>query len=109
MSEAHRVRVENGKYTFVRSNGYILDVFRGHEPHAMDVQPSKAIMAMMAELDAARVVMAAVRIAISCDPDGTAKGLHKAMEIYNGLVDDREPPSAWAVPEDDHPLRNVDR
>lgn len=110
MSEPRqRVRVDNGKYEFVNRNGYTLDVMRHGEGWAVDVEPSKAIIAMMAELDAARVVLAAVRISASLDSAGTSSGVRAALEIHDGLVYDHEPPSAWAIPEEDHPLRSHGR
>jgi hypothetical protein len=46
---------------------------------------------MMRELDAARVVLKAARRVVDGDDIGA---LRRALEIHEGLVDDREPPSA---------------
>lgn len=96
MSE-HRVKVENGKYEFIQRAGWKLDILRGGEPWAENVDCSKAIGSMMAELDAARVVLEAARRAVSIATEGLTPsgGLTSAIERYDRLVDDREPPSDW--------------
>lgn len=93
----HRVRVENGKYEFIQRGGWKLDVLRHGQPWAEDVTCSKAIGTMMAELDAARVVLAAARRTVEIHHEGIAPigGLRDALEKYDRLVDDREPPSEW--------------
>lgn len=94
-----KIRVDNGKYTFqTASNGYGIDVLRCDEGWASDLPCPKAIHSMMYELDAARVVLAAVReladsavgIRPCCAP------LLDALDKHDRLVGDREPPSEWA-------------
>lgn len=98
-----RVSVENGKYTMVENLGYKIDILRYGEPWITDITGSKALGTMMSELDAARVVLQAARnwrTAMSgpmheqADAD---QALCAALELHDQLVDDREPPSAWAA------------
>lgn len=95
-----RINVENGKYTFVERGGYRLDILRGGEPWAEDIKASKAIQAMMAELDAARVVLAAARkldeVTQAHHLPAAASKLSEALKLHDDLVDDREAPSTWA-------------
>ncbi|HVY79852.1 MAG TPA: hypothetical protein VG994_02630 [Steroidobacteraceae bacterium] len=83
-----RVRTDNGKYTFDKRNA-VIDILRHGEPWAQNVHNFNAIHSLMAELDAARVVIAAARQ--SQDP-----AVQAALRQHAALVDDREPPSEWA-------------
>lgn len=103
----HRVKVEGGKYEFVSRGGYVLDVLRNGEPFVANATPSKAIGAMMAELDAARVVLEAARrlatffetmpvaLATSLSRYDEFVGVTRALARHDGLVEDLEPPSEW--------------
>lgn len=108
----HTVSVDNGKYTFVSRLGFHVDVLRHGEPWVTEIDAPKAVMSLMAELDAARVVLAAARAladafskmpvaAIAeiakCD-SGAGVGLVRALALHSRLVDDRTLPSAWCVP-----------
>lgn len=109
MSE-HRVRVENGKYELILSDGWKLDILRGNEPWVENITASKCLHGVMCELDAARVVLGAARALAKCMetmPMELAKqlakyddvvGLVRALTRHSGLVDDNEPPSVWAKP-----------
>jgi len=88
----HQVRVENGKYEFVLREGRI-DVLRHGELWVPDVLPRRAIGALMAELDAARVVLSAVRAHLELYPRHDQ--LAEALDRHDQLVDDRESPSLW--------------
>jgi len=91
------VKVANGKYEFVHlvPRATWLAVYRGGDSLCPGSDGhNDAIVAIMAELDAARAVLAAVR----ADRDGgvpTSMDVQSALELHDRLVDDREPPSAW--------------
>lgn len=95
----HIVRVDSGKYTFVNRLGSIA-ILRHGEPWHEQAEAGNALASIMAELDAARVVVAAAREAVK---DGrVAMGgtriqqeLDAALAKHSALVDDREPPSEW--------------
>lgn len=106
MSE-HRIKVDNGKYEFIQRGGWKLDVLRHGEPWVEDLDASKAIGSMMAELDAARVVLAAARALAKffetmpmelaqmlAKPEEPAL-LVRALNKHAALADDQEPPSLW--------------
>lgn len=86
----HTVSVDGGKYKFIARLGYEIDVDRHGEAWVTGLDAPKAVMSLMAELDAARVVVAAVRL--SAD---VPHGIIEALERHDRLCDDREPPSAW--------------
>ena len=99
MSE-HRVKIENGKYEFIRSRFNELCIYRGGKPwHRQSDGPIAQIDSMMAELDAARVVLAAARETVEMHHEGIAPilALRDALEKHARLVDDREPPSQWTT------------
>jgi hypothetical protein len=84
------VRVDNGKYEFVVMDG-IVHVRRGGK-HWLTMQAGfNAVAAMMAELDAARVVLEVARLL----GDEAPIALKHALKVHASLVDDREPPSDW--------------
>lgn len=94
MSE-HRVRVSNGKYTFVVAPR-LITILRGGQPWHEQSEAVTALHSIMCELDAARVVVAAAR---SLEKHGEAPAaLKQALRLHEALVDDREHPSEWAVP-----------
>lgn len=66
----HRVSVASSKYTFVRRS-------------------------LMAELDAARVVVQAVRGCSAKLGQLCPTAIHEAIALHDSLVDDHELPSAW--------------
>lgn len=96
--QEHRVSVDNGKYTFiVPADDYRVSILRYGDPwHGPQSEASNALHAAMAELDAARVIVQAVRDAEKwpCDPRMHAR-LMDALALHDRLCDDREPPSAW--------------
>jgi hypothetical protein len=95
MAEEHRVRVSGGKYTFVQKS-YWVEIERYGESWHKQHEASNALTSIMAELDAARVVLAAVR---SLEKRGDAPAaLVQALRLHEALVDDKEHPSEWAVP-----------
>lgn len=105
MSE-HRVQVDNGKYIFHHAGGWRIHVLRHGEPWIDDLDAPKAVASMMAELDAARVVVQAVRDLVNAHDmlraivggsDGVST-LRDALKRHAALVDDHEPPSEWAKP-----------
>lgn len=93
----HRVRVSGGKYTFVQK-AYWVEIERYGESWHKQHEASNALTSAMAELDAARVVLAAAR---SLEKRGDAPmELRQALRLHEALVDDSEHPSEWAVPSD---------
>lgn len=108
MSE-HRVNVDNGKYTFVVLDGFKIHVWRGGKPWIEHADAPKAIHCLIAELDAARVVLQAARalaaffetmpleLATMLARHDEPVAIVRALARHGGLVDDREPPSAWTV------------
>lgn len=93
MSE-HKVRVDNGKYEFIHRGAFRIDILRHGERWVEDLGAGKAVMSMMAELDAARVVVAAARAGLASGLIESA-GLTAALKLHDSLVDDREWPSEW--------------
>lgn len=97
-----KVSVSNGKYTFEGLDLVRIDVSRHGEPWVADVRPLNAIHSMMCELDAARVVLAAVRDILKPGAElgetTPRERLEAALARHRALVDDIEQPSAWAAP-----------
>lgn len=96
-----KIRVDNGKYTFVMPYGWQLNVLRHGEPWIENLTASKAIHSMMADLDAARVVVAAVRRLVGPDREHICGAdafdqLVEAIRLHDGLTGSIEPPSEWA-------------
>lgn len=87
-----KVCVSSGKYTFVREMATI-QILRGGEPWHEQRDAFNAIASMMAELDAARVVIDAARKL----GDDAPIEIKIALEKHRALVDDRELPSEWAT------------
>lgn len=90
----HVVRVDSGKYTFVRGVGGGIEILRHGSPWHEQTEAANALSSIMAELDAARVVVTAVRTALAMGLVNSA-GLTAAIKKHAALVDDREPPSEW--------------
>ena len=98
MSKAeHRVNVDNGKYTFVVPGGdYRVSILRHGEPwHGPQAEACTALHSIMAELDAARVVLQAVRAYADAPAHEVPASITNALALYDRLVDDRQPPSEW--------------
>jgi hypothetical protein len=92
-----RVFVNNGKYTFViPSDDYRVSILRYGAPwHGPQGEATSALRSIMAELDAARVVVKAARDAASKLGQLCPTVIHEAVALHDRLVDDHEPPSAW--------------
>lgn len=97
----HRVRVDNGKYTFVvPADDYRVSILRYGEPwHGPQGEASNALHAIMYALDAARVVVQAVRDARARLGEPRVPmippSIVNALALHDRLTSDREPPSAW--------------
>lgn len=95
----HRVRVDGGKYEFVHHGGWKLDVRRHGEQWVENLDAPKAVTSMMYELDAARVVLSAVRAVYARLGEAGAfqlpPSIIDALHKHASLVDDNEPPSEW--------------
>lgn len=94
-----RVAVASGKYTFVQRETppCTIDVLRHGEPWIENLAGGNgfnAIYSLLAELDAARVVLQAARDL----GDDAPVQIKDALARHAGLVDDHEKPSPWAVP-----------
>ena len=93
------VRVDNGKYTFVKVfETTTIEILRHGEPWHAQGDAFNAIMSLMTELDAARVVIDGARRAAARLGDDVPIEIKDALEKHCGLVDDHEMPSVWAVP-----------
>ncbi len=93
----HRVKVDNGKYTFVAHQGTPCAILRHGEPWIDHVNAPNPIHAMMCELDAARVVVQAARANVKQlnGRDVYPAWAVDALSRHDSLTADREPPSAW--------------
>lgn len=87
-----KVRVDSGKYTFVK-NGQVIEILRHGEPWHQQEEAFNALVSIMAELDAARVVLDTVRMMGEEAPIA----IRHALKLHDALVSDREPPSVWAL------------
>jgi len=97
-NQDRRVRVDGGKFTFVVPSGdYRVSILRYDEHwHPPQGEASNALRSIMNELDAARVVLQAVRKAIAMRNEGEVIGvLCDALEHHDRLVVDQEAPSSW--------------
>lgn len=89
-----RMRVDSGKYTFVKVfETTTIEILRHGEPWHAQGDAFNAIASLMYELDAARVVLEAARRL----GDDAPLEIRKAIERHRALVDDREKPSEWAT------------
>lgn len=105
-----KVNVDSGKYTFCHADG-VVEILRHGKPWHAQHDASNAISSLMAELDAARVVLQAARRFAKVFLEGedicasppsrdeldAANGIVAALERHGALVDDREPPSEWCA------------
>ncbi len=91
----HTVRVESGKYTFVKSihAGTIRILRHGEDWHEQQ-DAFKALSVIMSELDAARVVLEAARRLAKRNE--APPELYAALMKHEALVSDQEQPSEWA-------------
>lgn len=87
-----RVRVGNGKYTFV-VDALEIEVLRHDEPWHRQAQAFNALLSLMVELDAARIVLKAARDL----GDDAPREIKDALEHHHKLVDDFENPSPWVL------------
>lgn len=92
----HRVSVDNGKYTFVKSdNDYRVSILRYSEPwYGPQSEASNALHSIMRELDAARIVLEVARKLCEKQSFGTGE-LKDAIRKHDRLTDDCTPPSEW--------------
>jgi hypothetical protein len=88
-----KIRVADGKYTFVKGDTSIA-ILRHGEPWHEQSEGFNALFSIMVELDAARVVLLAARALGDTMPLSIADALAK----HERLVSDHEPPSAWSSP-----------
>ena len=94
----HRVSVDGGKYTFViPADDYRVGILRHGKPWHEQSEASHALHAIMCELDAARVVIEAVRDGVRRGSVSEHDRIGKSLALHDSLVDDRERPSGWAV------------
>ena len=96
----HRVKVDGGKYEFVE--GYVISVLRHGKPYVDDLAAPNAIAAMMAELDAARLVLEWVSDFVVVETlNGRGGGLAPLRQVlarHEALVGQPMKPSPWARP-----------
>jgi hypothetical protein len=103
MSQEFKVSVSSGKYTFVQpKDDYKIHILRYGESWVQDLDGSNALFSLMAELDAARVVLEAARkwnqsFSIDAKPRTVQSDneLMDALAKHDRLVDDHQPPSDW--------------
>lgn len=109
----HRVSVQYGVYTFV-DTGRQINVLRQGQPWEVNLSGSAAILPMMCELDAARVVLKEVRSLVSsgaCNEskDGVIWRLRRVLEHHAALCGDNTEPSEWCdINLDTHHGRGTD-
>ncbi len=87
------VRVANGKYTFIKHE-LAIEILRHGERWHSQSNAYNALTSMMAELDAARVVLQAARVL----GDNAPPEIKRALELHRSLVDDNELPTEWTKP-----------
>lgn len=96
MSTEHRVRVDGGKYTFVvHAEKCEISVLRADLPWQSMPALASPIQSMMRELDAARIVLQAVRAYASAPAHRVPASITAALRLHDALVGDQELPSAW--------------
>lgn len=93
-----RIKVDSGKYEFVQQGGSRIDVLRHGQPWVQNLDATNAIYSLMAELDAARLVLEAARkcVALGAAGLGPIEDLGEALDVHTRLVTDDNPPSPWA-------------
>ena len=98
------VKVDNGKYEFRAHAGFI-GVLRHGKPWIDSIDGGDAIMSMMAELDASRLVLECVSTLITepltepFDSDDMRCMLRDVLARHKALVGQPMKPSPWARPE----------
>lgn len=93
-----KINVANRKYTFVQTRGDLPIVILRHGwPWISIHDGTNALSAIMAELDAARVVVEAARNVCAEMHGDACVILHAALNKHAALVDDNEPPSEWTT------------
>jgi hypothetical protein len=92
------VRVDNGKYDFHIEFAGAIQIFRYGQSWHRQSDASNAIGALIRELDAARVVLDAVRAGVNSGDVSTQSRIGQALARHDRLVEDREPPSEWCTP-----------
>lgn len=91
----HTVNVASGKYTLI-NHGSDIEMLRYGQPWHRQSEAGNAIASLMYELDAARVVLQAVRGTDKWLGDGRSHArILSALEHHDRLTDDRDPPSEW--------------
>lgn len=95
--EIHRVACDGGRYTLTCSATGRVGIMRHSQPWVYYVAGASAIACLMAELDAARVVLAAARAVVhpDCPARDIVPRLERAIAEHDALVDDQQEPSAW--------------
>jgi hypothetical protein len=95
----HRVDVTNGEYTFVAADGDCpeIDILRRGCPWMGHPLGNRAIRAAMRELDAARLVVQAVRAYAGAPAHRVPPSITAALRRHDELIVDRSPPSSWAL------------
>lgn len=88
----HAVRVDSGKYTFVRE-ALSIKILRHGEPWHEQQDAFNALASIMYELDAARVVLEAVRA--SYERGELPAPIVDALDKHERLVSDTERPTEW--------------
>lgn len=91
-----KIKVHNGKYEFDASE-WRLRVRRYGDDWIQDMPGTNAVISLMQELDAARVVVQAVRKL--CAEGRAAAPLRGVLAHHDRLVASNEPPSEWATKE----------
>lgn len=102
----HRVSVGNGKYTFVtHPEGNAWKVVVEGQTWVFQIDGRDAIASMMAELDAARVVLATANelVRLGTAPSEIFEALHK----HDRLVGEGGLPSSWCS--EGEPIADPDR
>lgn len=91
-----KIKVHNGKYEFDASD-WNLGVRRYGDDWIPDMPGKNAVISMMQELDAARLVVQAVRRL--CAEGRAVAPLRSVIAHHDRLVTSNEPPSEWATKE----------
>lgn len=92
------VRVDNGKYTFVKIfETTSIQIHRHGQPWHEQQDAFNAIVSLMVELDAARIVVDGARRAAARLGDNAPVEIKDALVKHRSLVDDHEPPTMWAA------------
>jgi hypothetical protein len=93
MGISMKIKVDSGKYEFSNENaGSIISIARHGEPWLVLSSGIKALISLMCELDAARVVLQAAR---DLGENAPAE-IKDALKRHQRLVSDQEKPSDWS-------------